>query len=38
MSEGYNKLKEGAQYRETWSDWRSGSAREQRIEEKVDCV
>jgi len=30
ISEGYNKLKEEAQHRETWSRWRSGPARRQR--------
>ena len=30
MSEGYSKLKEEAQHRETWSHWRSGPAGEQR--------
>jgi len=30
MNEGYSKLKEEAQQRETWSHWRSGPAREQR--------
>jgi len=30
MSEGYSKLKEEAQQRETWSHWRSGPARGQR--------
>ena len=30
MSEGYSKLKEEAQHRETWSHWRSGPARGQR--------
>jgi len=30
MSEGYSKLKEESQHRETWSHWRSGPARRQR--------
>jgi len=30
MSEGYRKLKEEAQHRETWSHWRPGPARGQR--------
>jgi len=33
MSEGYSKLKEEVQHRETWSRWRSGPARGQRTYE-----